>query len=267
MAALPQGIEEVIERAWQATKDVPGFLGENEARFLGLAAASVPASGVIVEIGSFKGKSTVMLANVAAHYGLGPIVSIDPHTHNLSPKNGDSSGLPSTYEDFLHSLRQAGVEEHVEVHREYSQQASQNWTRPIRFLWIDGDHSYEGAKQDFVSFFPYLDPLGVVAFHDALNNFPGPIQVFVEDILRSSKFGPMGFVQSIAWAQFRPSGAAKFAIQRRQLERRASRLVPFVKRNAELRGLSKIRYKLNRSRVPRTLLSAPEFHSLVNSEN
>jgi hypothetical protein len=106
---LPPDIEQVIARSWESAADVPGFLSENEARFLALAAACIPTHGTIVEIGSFKGRSTVMLAKLAAHYGLGPIVSIDPHTHNLSEKSGNSSMVTSTYEDFLHSLRQAGV--------------------------------------------------------------------------------------------------------------------------------------------------------------
>ena len=261
---LPPDIENVIARCWESTIAVPGFLGKNEARFLALAAACIPAHGVIVEIGSFKGRSTVMLAKLAAHYGLGPIVSIDPHTHNLSERSGNSSIVTSTYEDFLHSLRQAGVEEQVEVHREYSREVSRSWARPIRLLWIDGDHSYKGAQEDFLDFAPYLSPMGVVAFHDALNNFPGPIQVYVENVLRTDKFGPMGFVQSIAWAQFRLNSAT-FTAQRESLERKASRLIPFVERNTELRGLSKILYKLNRSRVPRTLLPAAELHRLLNN--
>ena len=262
---LQPDIEQVIARSWEATKSVPGFLGENEARFLALAATSVPAHGVIVEIGSFKGRSTVMLAKLAAHYGLGPVISIDPHTHNLSEKTADSSALPSTHEEFLHSLREAGIEEQVEVHREYSGEVSRNWDRPIRLLWIDGDHSYNGAKEDFVNFLPHLSPKGIVAFHDALNNFPGPIQVFVESVLRADKFGPVGFVQSIAWAKFRPNDSSGFAAQRSNLERKASRLIPFVKRNTELRGLTKVLYKLNRSRIPRTLLPAAELHHLLNT--
>jgi len=80
MVMVPPDLDNVIEEAWQKMRRVPGFLGENEARFLGLLAACVPAEGAIVEIGSYKGKSTVMLASVAAHYGRGPVVAIDPHT-------------------------------------------------------------------------------------------------------------------------------------------------------------------------------------------
>jgi predicted O-methyltransferase YrrM len=247
---LPPDFDAVIENAWQATKGVPGFLRENEARLLGAMAVCIPARGAIVEIGSFKGRSTVMLAKVAAHYGLGPVVSIDPHTHNLTD-GADSSAQPSTYEDFESTLRKAGVIEQVEIHRALSSDVSRTWKRDIRFLWIDGDHTYEGAKSDFDGFSPFVSPGGVVALHDALNNFSGPIRVFVEEILRSNRFGPAGFVNSTAWAQFRPMDAAAFAETKKKLELRAARLLPFVRKDGPLHGLEKIRYKLNRSRVPR----------------
>jgi predicted O-methyltransferase YrrM len=256
--ALPPDLDQVIDDAWNATKNVPGFLGENEARFLGLLAACVPTQGAIVEIGSFKGRSTVMMAKVAAHYGLEPVVAIDPHTSILSPVHTNEAGT-STYDEFLASIRGAGVEQHVEVHRAFSEDVQRTWERRIRFLWIDGDHSYEGAHQDFAGFLPFVNPLGVVALHDALNNFPGPVRVFVEEMLRSGKFGPAGFVHSIAWAQLRPQDAAKFAGQREELARRVAPLIPITQRHAELRGFSKLRYKLIRSRVPRAPISATEL--------
>ena len=249
MIQLPSDIDRVLDDAWRATKEVPGFLGENEARLLGLLAACTPARGDIVEIGSFKGRSTVMLAMVASHYGFGPIVSVDPHTHNLTT-GADSSALPSTYEEFKASLAKAGVSQYVEVHKAFSTDVSAAWNRNIRLLWVDGDHTYQGAKADFDGFSPFLATGGVVAFHDALNNFSGPIRVFVEDVLRNNRFGPAGFVQSTAWAQFRPEDASDFAEARAKLDCRANRLLPFVRGGSELRGLEKVRYKLTRSRVP-----------------
>lgn len=138
MVAIPADLENVIEEAWQKVRLVPGFLGENEARFLGLLAACVPAPGTIVEIGSFKGRSTVMLASVAAQYGLGPVVAIDPHTAPTVPKPTVEPG-PSAFEEFSASLRSAGVEPHVEAHCACSREAAAGWDRPIRLLWIDGD--------------------------------------------------------------------------------------------------------------------------------
>ncbi len=263
MIQFPPDFDVVIDKAWGATKEVPGFLGENEARLLGLLAACIPARGAIVEIGSFKGRSTVMLALVAAHYGLGPVVSIDPHTHNLTT-GADNLALPSTYEEFKASLAKAGVGQHVEVHKALSTEVSPDWKRAIRFLWIDGDHTYDGAKADFGGFSPFLASGGVVAFHDALNHFSGPMRVFVEEVLRNNQFGPAGFVQSTAWAQLRPGDASGFAGIRESLDRRASRLLPFMQRKGELRGLEKIRYKLIRSRVPHRAIAPLDLARLLS---
>jgi hypothetical protein len=82
-------------------------------------------------------------------------------------------------------------------------------------------------------------------------------------MLRPQRFGPAGFVRSIAWAQLRPADSAVFASQRKYLERRAARLVPFLKEKTELHGLKKIQYKLNRSRVPRSPVSARELAALL----
>jgi hypothetical protein len=89
-------------------------------------------------------------------------------------------------------LKTAGVTEHVEFHRALSKDVSSSWKDPIRFLWIDGDHSCPGAKEDFDGFAPHVQPGGVIALHDALNVFSGPIRVFVEEMLRSNQFGSAG---------------------------------------------------------------------------
>jgi len=256
---VPRDLDAILDAAWEAARNVPGYLMESEARLLGTIAACAPTTGAIVEIGSFKGKSTVMLAKVAAHYGLGNIVAIDPHN---SPELLDPAA--SSFQDFLNNIETAGVSSHVEVHRAYSQDVSSGWNRPIRFLWIDGDHTYQGAKTDFDGFFPHVLPTGVVALHDALNVFSGPIRVFVEDILRSDEFGAAGFVHSIAWSQFRPRDGKLFHRQRAQLERVAERLIPFVKDDQALHGLTKLRFKLNRSRVPRKAVRPQEWVSLLN---
>jgi len=263
MAGIPKDLNEIVERVLQSSRGVPGFLGENESRFLAMVAACAPADGAIVEIGSYKGKSTVLLASVAEHYGLGRVVAIDPHT---APSITDPKIAPgaSTFDEFVGSVRSAKLEEQVEMHRSFSRDAAIGWNRPIRLLWIDGDHTYAGAKEDFELFSPYLSNGAIVAMHDALHAYEGPIRVFVENILRSDRFGPAGFVQSVAWAQFRPDDGAAFRDVRGRLERRAVRLVPFLKDSRPLRGLTKIRYKLARSRVPRAPMSGVEWLELIS---
>lgn len=263
---VPGDLNSVLDTAWAAARKVPGYMMENEARLLGTIAACTPAAGAIVEIGSFKGKSTVMLAKVAEHYGLGPIVAIDPHN---SPELLDLKADPtaSTFKDFLSNIENAGVAHQVDPHRAYSKDVAAVWNQPIRFLWIDGDHTYAGAKTDFDGFFRHVQPGGVVAFHDSLNEFSGPIRVFVEDVLRSDCFGAAGFVHSIAWSQFRPEDGRRFRSQREALERVAAPLIPFVENDEELHGLKKIRFKLGRSRVPHKAITPAEWAARVNGEN
>jgi len=264
---VPADLDSVLDEAWKAAESIPGFLGESEARLLGTIAACVPRGGAIVEIGSFKGKSTVMLGKVTAHYGLGPLVAIDPHNFNNAELEAHrTSPEASSFNEFLENLGAAGVRDRVEVHRAYSTAIAPAWNRPISFLWIDGDHSYPGAKADFDGFARHLVPDGVVAFHDALHEFAGPIRVFVEDVLRSDRFGAAGFVQSIAWAQFRPEEGVRFRAERAALERAAAPLIPLLRDDRALRGFRKLRFKLQRALVPRAAVSPEAWASRLNSQ-
>ena len=227
----------------------PGYITEREARFLALAAACTPTRGVILEIGSFKGKSTVGLASVAARYRLGKVVAVDPHT-TPSVTDPELRGQPSSWADFQATLRAAGLEEAVEAHRAFSRDLARGWDRPIRLLWIDGDHTYAGAKTDLDLFRRHLAAGAVVALHDVLNTFEGPVRVFVEDVLGSDDFGPAGLCGSIGWAQYRPKGGARWRAARRRLARRAARLISFVRNGRAPRGFAKLRYKLWRALVP-----------------
>ncbi len=248
---LPPDLPAAIEEAWQRVRAAPGLLTEREARFLSLAAACAPARGAILEIGSFKGKSTVGLASVAARYGLGKVVAVDPHTAP-APTDPELRGQATSYDDFLGTLEQARLVDQVEIHRAYSRDVARGWGRPIRFLWIDGDHTYPGAKQDLDLFAPHLVEGAIVALHDVLHSFEGPIRVFVEELLSSDRYGPVGCCGSIGWAQYRPrdGGEPRFRDARRALARHAARLIPLVRRGRELHGFTKLRYKLYRALVP-----------------
>jgi len=249
--SLPPDFCAAAAEAWERVRAAPGFLTEREARFLALVAATAPGRGTILEIGSFKGKSTVGLASVAARYGLGKVVAVDPFTAP-SCTDPDLGGRTSSYDDFRRTLSHAGLADQVEVHVTFSSNLARGWNRPIRFLWIDGDHSYAGAKQDLDLFAPHVVDGGIIALHDVLHSFEGPIQVFVEDVLRSDRCGPAGFCGSIGWAQYRSRDGTvpQFRERRLALARRAARLIGLSARGRDLQGLAKLRYNLLRALVP-----------------
>ncbi len=50
----------------------------------------------------------------------------------------------------------------------------------LDFLFIDGDHSYEGVKMDFETYSPLVRKNGLIAFHDIANKMDGPHKLLTE---------------------------------------------------------------------------------------
>jgi cephalosporin hydroxylase len=71
--------------------------------------------------------------------------------------------------------------------------------RPVDVLFIDGDHSYEGAAADFAMYSPLVRDGGLVLFHDIRHNWPGVTRFWSELAAREpveevvSKSQPAGF--------------------------------------------------------------------------
>ncbi len=251
MTSLPKDFASTLASLRELLTTVEGCLTEREADFLALLAACPTAQGEVLEIGSFKGKSTIALARGAALAARPNIVAVDPFT---SPAITDPSlaGSQSCFDEFQANLRRADVNQYVEVHQQSSYELARCWDRRIRLLWIDGDHTYPATKRDLELFTPFLANGAIVALHDVLTTFAGPIRVFAEDILLCPNFGPAGFCGSIGWAQYLedPNLVRGYVPRKMRLHHRLLRLLPFVSSPADLRGLAKVRYKFLRWRVP-----------------
>ncbi len=249
LARLEQDIAAILA----AAQGAGGHLRPREARFLALAALTVRAQGTIVEIGSYKGRSTVLLAHAARRAGRAGVVAIDPLT---SETVAATAALTATQPEhvraaFERNLDAAGVSADVELIPRTSLEVATSWSRPIRLLWIDGDHSNDGALRDVLAFTPFLSDGAVLAMHDVLNPFEGPVLAFAEHVLGSEWFASFGFCGSIAWAvrtsdreQSRAFATAKAEYRRK--------LMPLVRmtRGGRPRGLARILYKLARWRIP-----------------
>lgn len=251
MKRLPPGFHSFLTKLPEKVESIEGYLSANEIRFLALLAACPTANGELLEIGSFKGKSTVVLAKAAALSDNPKVVAVDPMTAP-SVTDPDLKNAASSLNDFQLNIRQHNVEEQVEFHCAFSSELAKTWSYPIRLLWIDGDHTYEGTKQDFTLFAQHLTDGAIVAMHDVLHEFEGGIRVFMEDILLSPHFGSAGFCGSIGWAQFHANVAdgRRYRDHKLWLYHRLSRLIPYVTLGTELKGWEKKIYKLHRARVP-----------------
>ena len=239
------GIERAAREACECARSVGGKTRTEELRVLFLAAAVPMAEGEIVEIGSFTGRSTVALVKGALWSGQDRVVACDPFDR---PSPTCPGAGRSIYEDFTANLAGLGLLDHVEVHREFSTAMAKGWDRPIRLLWIDGDHSPEGVKADVAGFFPHLVPGAVVAFHDVgSNRFPGPLVCFMEDVLLSDRFGECGMCYRTGWSQFLGSGGRQ---RHRRVKRKLYGLLSAFRScdvfGVRMRGLTRLRYQLFR---------------------
>lgn len=180
------------------TSEVEGWLTVEEGELLYQLAKACTGRGVIVEIGSYKGKSTIWLAKGALDGAGGPVVAVDPHTG--SEEHQREAQPIWTYDEFLANIRRAGVEQVVHPVVATSASAALQFHQPVELLFIDGDHRYEMVRLDFDLWFPKLVEGGYLLMHDTIRWY-GPRRVAREAIYRSSRFRQVGFVHSITFGQ------------------------------------------------------------------
>ena len=253
MKPTPPLFDETLAEILLAVASVEGFLTPREIRCLVLLGSMATADGEVLEVGSFKGRSTIILAKASVLAGQSRIVAVDP-LNSPSITDPDLGGKASGREDFQANLQAAGVQEKVEFHQQRSDELARTWDprRKIRLLWIDGDHTYRGAKLDFDLFAPFLADGAIVALHDVLHHDGGPTRVFAEDILLSSSFGAAGVSGSIGWGQFllSPGACRRYRPAKLKLYGQLSRLLTYTAFGGDIEGLAKIGYKLARARIP-----------------
>jgi hypothetical protein len=155
-----------------------GMIDLGEAELLHDLATEV-STGVIVEVGSYRGRSTVALAAGVADAGRKtPIFAIDPHEEFVGVLGG-KFGAPDRAA-FYRTMLRSRAWRHVRLINLSSEVVTLGWNRPIGLLWLDGDHTYEGVRRDFGCWRPYLIPDAAVAFDDSMNRKLGPAQLIDE---------------------------------------------------------------------------------------
>jgi len=136
----------------------------------------------VVEIGVYEGSSAVVLCEA-----LPP----DAELHLIDPfvdESGSSLNFGWRANPIATRLavrraarRAAGPQ--IRWHIARSQEVGRSWTAgPVDVLFIDGDHSYDGCREDWDVWHPHIRSGGVIAFHDARGprGSAGPTRVVAE---------------------------------------------------------------------------------------
>ena len=117
--------------------------------------------GTVVEIGSYCGATTSILAETLRQLGHGRVYALDL----FSRSSGGSHHVPGYSKIFDETMQPyRGWFEKVE-----GDSKTIPWNQPIDVLFIDGDHSEEGVRADLIKYMPYIKPGGLVFLHDYID--------------------------------------------------------------------------------------------------
>jgi len=173
-----------------AMRQVSGWLADDEADLLitatDQALGACPDARALVEIGSFRGKGTTVIASVVrAMRPDARVFAVDPHDGVVGALDRGLSRHGPTLEQFRHNIAQAGLTTFVETVQAKAPDVA--WSEPICFLLVDGLHDHASVARDFNHFESFLADSALVAFHDYADYFPG-VKTFVDELLRRDRY-------------------------------------------------------------------------------
>lgn len=170
--------------ALAAISDIEGFTSTVELSLLyHLAAAG--GAGRIVEIGSYLGRSTIVMAHAARSAGAPAVIAVDPHTRALGY---DGEEPYDTRAEFEANVERAGVQDFVQLEHALSTEAAERWDGGrVRLLFVDGWHSHDAVMADVTSWSPHLLRDAAVVFDDFLPS-PG-VRSAVHELVANGLLG------------------------------------------------------------------------------
>ena len=167
-------------RLFELAETVTGFMPADEGRALFDAATGYLDHGVAVEIGTYCGKSTILLGAAAAAAG-SVLYTVDHHHGSEEHQPGwefhdtalvdPGTGRFDTLQSFRRTLDAMSLEDNVVAVVGKSAVVAQTWRTPLQLLFIDGGHSEAAAQQDYDGWAKWVSVGGTLIIHDV---FPDP---------------------------------------------------------------------------------------------
>ncbi|WP_405653651.1 class I SAM-dependent methyltransferase [Streptomyces sp. RK9] len=165
--------------AFEAAK---GFMPVKEGLALYAAATEAAALGLpLLEVGTYCGRSTILLADAARAAGVS-VITVDHHRGSEEQQPGWDYHDPATVDPelgrmdtlptFRRTLHRAGLEDHVIAVVGRSPQVAAVWRTPVGLVFVDGGHTDEHANADYEGWAPHVAEGGLLVIHDV---FPDPV--------------------------------------------------------------------------------------------
>jgi SAM-dependent methyltransferase len=162
---------EGFDAALAAVRDVEGWMTDGQARRLWSRASELRPPAQILEIGSYRGRSAIVLARAAAP-GI-QVIAVDPHAGNdRGPQQweGTAEEGQSDNDRFWGNLEGAGVADRVRHVRRPSQEAFAEVSDDLDLLYVDGAHRYRPARADIRGWGARVRDGGTMLVHDGFSS-------------------------------------------------------------------------------------------------
>ena len=186
------------ETGLEAALATEGWMKPGELLALMRLARAVPEDAHIVEIGTYRGRSTVALAHGVLQGNNNRVYTFDPHLEFTGVRGGTFG--PSDQAHLYRALADAGVGEVVFVVCLDSKLVAANWpTADVGLLVVDGDHRKEAVLADLEAWLPHLRSDAVIALDDT--DF-ADVREVVQELLDAGRLELLGREGKLAW--FRP---------------------------------------------------------------
>lgn len=160
-----------FDQVFAAITQVQGWMSRAQAERLWAASSRLSGPARIVEIGSYHGRSAIILSS-AAKSGV-DVYAIDPHGGNdRGPQQieGAFEEGQRDHETFIQNLTDAGVLDRVKHVRKPSQDATDDIPGLLEVVYIDGAHRFQPAREDIVRWGAKVAPGGTLLIHDSFSS-------------------------------------------------------------------------------------------------
>ncbi len=187
-----------FKAVWDRAGGVEGWLKPEQGWRLFDAARTLGPDATVVEVGSFRGRSTIVLA-LAAPDGA-QVVAIDPHgggdrgPGEIAP---DAARGDADHAAFTENLAAAGVAHRVTHVRKPSAEALADVSGSVDLLFVDGAHRLGPARADIAQWGDRVGDGGTMLVHDAFSSV-GVTLALLSTTAVSSRWRYMDRIGSLA---------------------------------------------------------------------
>lgn len=141
--------------------------------------------GIVVEIGAYRGSTSVFMAKVLQRFGHRvPILSIDPF-ERVAPDPTNPQGV---YAAYLETVRQHKLEDVCLPLVAFSRDAVAVVPDTVGVLVVDGGHEYPVVSQDLLLYAPKVLPGGFIFIDDYVAAYPDVMRAVDEYFVDTRPF-------------------------------------------------------------------------------